>query len=271
MSFSNAEVLSFESRRAREMGELIRINGGKPFIAPAVVEVPLEHNEAAFEFAARLYAGGFDMMIFLTGAGARLLDRVLASKNGEERFRNALRKIAIVARGPKPSAVLREWNVPIAVQVPEPNTWRELLAAVAGRSEKSVAVQEYGRPNLQLMKGLERQGRTVTAVRVYQWRLPDNVEPLDQALSGLLEGRFSAALFTTGVQMENFLEFADAQQQREAAIAALQRIFVGSIGPVCSEVMRECGVPPAFEPSHPRMGILVREAAEKFADRKRTE
>ena len=271
MSFSNAEVLSFESRRAREMAELIRINGGEPFIAPAVVEVPLEHNEAACEFAARLYAGEFDMVIFLTGAGARLLDRVLALKDSEERFRDALRKIAIVARGPKPSAVLREWNVPIAVQVPEPNTWRELLAAVRSRPEKSVAVQEYGRPNGELLKGLETQGRSVTAVRVYQWRLPDDVAPLEQALSGLLEGRFSAALFTTGVQIEHFLEFADAQQQRVPAIAALQRIFIGSIGPVCSEVLRECGVEPAFEPSHPRMGILVREAAEKFADRKRTE
>ena len=70
MSFSGASVLSFESRRAAEMAELIRINGGNPFVAPAVVEAPLEHNEQAFQFAERLFAGEFEVMIFLTGVGA---------------------------------------------------------------------------------------------------------------------------------------------------------------------------------------------------------
>ena len=72
MSFGRANVLAFESRRANEIGELIRINGGEPFVAPAVVEVPLEINDQAFRFADRLYAGDFDMMIFLTGVGARV-------------------------------------------------------------------------------------------------------------------------------------------------------------------------------------------------------
>src|SRR5664279_3996625 len=101
MSFRGARVLAFESRRATEMAELIRLNGGDPFVAPALVEVPLEHNEAAFEFSQRLSAGEFDMMIFLTGVGARLLSRVLATRDPVERFAEALRKVTVVARGPK--------------------------------------------------------------------------------------------------------------------------------------------------------------------------
>jgi uroporphyrinogen-III synthase len=270
MSFRGAKVLSFESRRSKEIAELIRINGGEPFVAPALVEVPLEHNEAAFAFADRLYSAEFDMMIFLTGVGARLLHRVLASRGPEERFLAALRNIAIVARGPKPVAVLREWQVPVTVTVPEPNTWRELLNAVEPRPEKSVAVQEYGRPNRELKEGLERQGRRVTTVPVYQWRLPDETGPLEQALRDLLEGKFGAALFTTGVQIEHFLDFADLRKQREAALEALRRLPIASIGPTCTESLKQCGLKPILEPSHPRMGILVREAAEKFAEQKRT-
>ena len=266
MSFDNVKVLSFESRRAKEIADLIRINGGEPFVAPALVEVPLEHNEAAFAFAYRLYAGEFDMMVFLTGVGARLLQRVLASREPEQHFREALRKIATVVRGPKPAAVLREWQVPITVGVPEPNTWRELLLAVQSRTEKSVAVQEYGRPNRELNEGLERQGRRVTTVPVYQWRLPDDTDPLEQALRSLLNGDFRAVLFTTGVQIEHFLDFADRRKQREAAVEALQRLFIASIGPTCTESLKECGLIPALEPSHPKMGILVREAAGKFAE-----
>lgn len=270
MPFTGARVLSFESRRSKEIADLIRISGGDPFVAPALVEVPLEHNEAAFSFANSLYAGEFDMMVFLTGVGARLLQRVLASREPEKRFREALRKITTVVRGPKPAAVLREWQVPITLNVPEPNTWRELLEAVKSRPEKSVAIQEYGRPNRELKEGLEQQGRRATAVPVYQWRLPEDTGPLEQAVDELLAGNFQAVLFTTGVQLEHFLDFATRRNQRAAALESLRRLFVASIGPTCSESLRECGLRPALEPSHPKMGILVREAAEKFAEQKRS-
>ncbi len=260
MSFGNSNVLAFESRRAKEMAELIRSNGGIPFVAPALREVPLEENSAAFEFAGKLYAGEFDMVIFLTGVGARLLQRVLATREAEDRFVDALRKLAIVARGPKPVAVLREWGVPIAVTVPEPNTWRELLDAIVTRNEKSVAVQEYGRSNPELLAGLAEQGRTATRVPVYQWALPEDTTPLAEALENLIAGQFKVVIFTTGVQIDHLLEFAEQQGRRAEVLDALKRTFVASIGPTCSESLRAHGIAPAMEPSHPKMGLLVREA-----------
>src|SRR5262245_4898959 len=133
MSFQGLKVLSLESRRATEMAQLIRNRGGEPFVAPSMREAPLEQNEEAFAFAERLYAGEFDMMILLTGVGTRLLNRLLATRYPEARFAEALRNVTVVPRGPKPIAALREMNVPWAVTVPEPNTWRELLAAIEGR------------------------------------------------------------------------------------------------------------------------------------------
>lgn len=266
MAFDGARVLAFESRRTKEMAELIRIQGGEPLVAPALVEVPLEHNQEALAFAERLYAGEFDMMIFLTGVGARLLGRVLAARDPESRFQEALRKLAIVARGPKPIAVLREWRVDVTVAVPEPNTWRELLEAIASRPEKSVAVQEYGRSNTGLLEGLAAQGRKTSRVPVYRWSLPSDTAPLREALSGLLAGEFRAAIFTTGVQVENFLEFAASQGQRDAAVSALRGLFIASIGPTCSESLQACGLQPSLEPSHPKMGLLVREAALQYAE-----
>lgn len=261
MSFDGARVLSFESRRANEIAQLIRLNGGDPFVAPALMEVPLEENQQAFAFADRLYAGEFDMVILLTGVGTRLLANVLATRDPETRFREALRTVTVVARGPKPSAVLREWNVPATVLVAEPNTWREVLAAVEGRPERSVALQEYGRSNNDLLSGLAAQGRQVTTVPVYQWQLPANTEPLQAALDGLLAKRFDAVLFTTGVQIDHFVQFAAASGKSDAALAALRDTFVGSIGPDTTEALRSHGIEPAMEPSHPKMGILVQEAA----------
>jgi uroporphyrinogen-III synthase len=267
MGFGGAKVLTFESRRAKEIAELIRINGGEPLVAPALMEAPLEDNAVAFQFADRLYAGEIDMVIFLTGVGTRFLGRVLATRDAEERFIDALRKVLVVARGPKPTAVLREWNVPIAVNVPEPNTWRELLAAVESRAEKRVAVQEYGRANPELLDGLAAQGREVMRVPVYQWKLPEDKAPLEKALAELLAGRVQAALVTTSVQIEHFLNFAG--ERRETALEALRQTFLASIGPDSSETLRSFGLEPVMEPSHPKMGLLVREAAMKYGERNR--
>jgi uroporphyrinogen-III synthase len=257
-----------ESRREVEIAELIRLNGGIPFVAPALREVPIADNQAAFDFAATLYAGGFDMVILLTGVGTRYLRKILAAREPEDRFPDALRRVSVVVRGPKPAAVMREWNVPIAVSVPEPNTWRELLHAVEGRLELSVAVQEYGRSNPELLAGLRHQRRKVTAVPVYQWQLPLDKRPLAEALDGLLANRFEMVLFTTGVQIDHLLEFADEMGQRESATAALRKSFIASIGPDCSEALRSHGITPAFEPSHPKMGILVREAMQVHLQRR---
>ncbi|HEX4232520.1 MAG TPA: uroporphyrinogen-III synthase [Bryobacteraceae bacterium] len=266
MSFGQADVLALESRRANEMAELIRINGGRPFVAPSMTEVPLAENNEAFAFAQRLAAGEFDMMIFLTGVGARILREALASRGDDARFIEDLRRLAVVARGPKPMAVLREWKVPVAVSVPEPNTWREILSSVEARPEKSVAVQEYGRANVELLDGLAQQGRTVSRLPVYQWKLPEDSAPLKQALSGLLAGRFAAVLFTTSTQVDHLLELARQQNQEDAVLKALHKAFLGSIGPACSEALRTHGLNPAMEPSHPKMGLLVREAAQAFCN-----
>ena len=187
MAFDGLRVVSFESRRAKEMAELIRKQGGDPFVAPSMREAPIENNTEAFEFAQRLFRGDFDLMIFLTGVGARALHKVLASRYPEEQFAEALRKIAVAARGPKPLAVLREWNVPVAVTAPEPNTWRELLAALEGRTERRIAIQEYGKSNTELLDALRARGADVTPVRVYQWDLPEDLTPLRDAVRRIAE------------------------------------------------------------------------------------
>src|SRR5713226_4141921 len=147
MSFAGLKVISFESRRAAEMAQLIRKQQGEPIVAPSMREAPIERNEEAFRFAERLFAGGFDMMILLTGVGTRILDQAIAAKFGTGCFADALRRISVVVRGPKPAAVLRELKVPVTITVPEPNTWREVLSATEGRPERRIAVQEYGRPS----------------------------------------------------------------------------------------------------------------------------
>jgi len=269
MSFAGAKVLSLESRRAKEIGQLIRNQQGEPFVAPSMREAPLERNEEAFSFAGKLFAGGFDMVVLLTGVGTRLLDQVLAARYPAGRFAEALRRVTVVARGPKPVAVLREMNVPAAVVAPEPNTWREVLAATAGRPERRIAVQEYGKANPELLDGFRARGAEVSTVRVYHWELPEDTEPLREAARGVAVGEFGAALFTTSIQVAHLFRIAAQAGIEEQVRQGLSKMMVASIGPTTTEALEEYGIRVNFEPSHPKMGIFVQETAVAFAKERR--
>jgi len=263
MPFGRKRVLSLESRRAAEMGELIRKQGGEALVAPSMREVPLEQNAVAFDFAPRLLAGEFDMMILLTGVGTRQLNRVLAARYQETAFADALRGMTLVARGPKPAAALREMNLTPALIAGEPNTWREVLAVTEGRPERRIALQEYGRPNPELVAGLEARGAAVASVRVYQWDLPEDTGLLRKAVRQLGGGEFDVVLFTTAIQIAHLLRVAEEEGLAQPVMEGLRRALIGSIGPATTEALEEFGVHPDFEPSHPKMGFLVREAAER--------
>jgi uroporphyrinogen-III synthase len=262
MPFDGLRVLSFESRRATEMATLIRNQLGEPIVAPSMREVPIEDNDQAFAFAEALFAGHFDMVILLTGVGTRYLDKVLATKYPPEQFAEALRQIKVIARGPKPMAVLREWKVP-ATMAPEPNTWRELLATIEAIPADRVAVQEYGKTNAELIDALIAQGRKVTSVPVYQWALPLDTEPLREAAHLLARGSVDVVFFTTSIQIPHLFEIAEEENIVAETRSGLDRAVIASIGPTTSETLIDYGLKVDCQPSHPRMGNLVLETAQQ--------
>jgi uroporphyrinogen-III synthase len=261
MSFDGLRVLSLESRRAVEMEKLIRTRYGVPFVAPSMREVPIEQNLQAFTFADRLFRGEFDIVILLTGVGTRYLSQILESRWPAGAFAEALRRVTVIVRGPKPMAVMREWGVPVAAIAPEPNTWRQVLAVVPDCAGKHIAVQEFGRKSQELVAALAGRGAGVTSVPVYRWELPEDLGPLQEAARRLAAGEFDVVLFTSGVQAENLMQIASEMNLEEAVARQLRRCVLASIGPATSEALSELGLVADFEPSHPKMGFLVAEAA----------
>jgi uroporphyrinogen-III synthase len=268
MSFTGLRVLALESRRAEEMAVLISKQDGEPFVAPSMREIPVATNVETFRFAERLFASQFDMMILLTGVGTKQLDRLISSRYSEGALAAALRRIVAVARGPKSVAALREMGVRASIVAPEPNTWREVLAATEGRRERRIAVQEYGRSNPELLEGLRARGAEVTPVRVYEWDLPEDAEPLREAARRLAAGGFDVVLFTNAAQIDHLARVAREQGIEEAMLAGLRKAAVASIGPTTTEALEEFDIHPAMEPSHAKIGLLVQEAAERVSARR---
>jgi uroporphyrinogen-III synthase len=277
--FAGLRVLSLESRRGAEMAKLITTYGGVATVASSMREVPLETNTEALAFAHTLFAGGFHIVIFLTGVGTRALAKVVETAYPLENYLAELRKITVVARGPKPLAVLREWNVPVAVTAPEPNTWRELLRALNEKAEtiplkgRRVALQEYGISSTELIAGLSARGARVTSVPVYEWALPEDTAPLRSAVAAISKNELDVILFTTATQADHLLQIAAEMNEEKSMRRSLSRMAIVSVGPTTSERLREYGLAPDMEPTHPKMGYLVSEAAQRSAEilqRKRT-
>jgi uroporphyrinogen-III synthase len=272
-SFNGLRVLLLESRRAREMASIVTSYGGAPLVAPSMREVPLESNADAASFADALGHSQVDLLILLTGVGARtLVDAVERIRGTRESLVEALRRTRIAARGPKPVAVCRELNVPVWLTAPEPNTWRELMAALDERAGEMplagarVAVQEYGTSNVELLDALASRGAQVRRVPVYQWALPEDVGPLRRAVDAMTGGGIDVVLFTTGTQVVHLLQVAESMQMHDAVRDGLRRTVVASIGPTTSEELRQQGIAVDLEATHPKMGFLVREAAERAAE-----
>jgi uroporphyrinogen-III synthase len=261
-------VVCFESRRAKEIAELVRRHGGEPLSAPAMRELSLEDHASVTEFAERLHRREIDLAIFLTGVGTRILVEALEKRGwARERLASALSSMATVVRGPKPRSALAELGVRPTVTVPEPNTWRELLAAVDAHGPvagKRVAVQEYGAENPDLTAGLADRGAEVLRVPIYRWALPADLEPLQQAIRLLVAGDVDVALFTSATQVEHL--FQVAASEGNVLRAALATAVIGAIGPICREALERRGVRVDVEPKHPKMGQLVQAVSERGAD-----
>jgi uroporphyrinogen-III synthase len=269
--FRGLRVLVLESRRSTEVAALIATYGGNSLLAPALREVPLESNAEALAFAGALIRGEIDIVIFLTGVGTRALVDSVQRAYSRADFLKALANTRIVARGPKPLAVLREMQVPIWVIVPEPNTWRETLAAIDARADDRplrgahVAVQEYGVSNDELLDGLAERGARVLQVRVYRWALPEDLTPLKRAVGAIADGQVDVIVFTTSVQVVHLWQVLQDMDADAAVRRGLASMLVASIGPTTSEELRRHQIDVDLEASHPRFGVLIRELAERSA------
>lgn len=271
-SFNGLRVLALESRHAKEIAKLIASYGGSATVAPAVREVSLESHEA-LDFAKNLTAGKFDLVIFLTGAGVRALCTAVEGSYTRQDIASALGRTVVIARGAKPVSALREIGIKASFVAPEPNTWREVLRTLDDEVAEThplkglqIAVQEYGVPSKELLAGLRERGGCVTNVPVYQWSLPEDVAQLQQAAKSITTGELDVILLTSAIQITHLFQVAAELKMEDAVRHGLERMIIASIGPSTSERLRSLGLQPDLEASHPRMGFLVKEAAERSAE-----
>jgi uroporphyrinogen-III synthase len=217
-------------------------------------------------FGARLIDGQVDTLILMTGIGTTILFDILRSRHPMSSIMTGLKETVIVARGPKPVAALKPLGITPTLTVPEPNTWIEVVSTLDEyRPVKGlrVAVQEYGTSNPDLLEALRQRGAEVFPVPIYRWALPEDIGPLKQVLGEIIAGNIQVMLVTNAAQIDHVMQLLEQDGTTAQFKEACKKMVVASIGPTASERLRHYDLPIDFEPSHPKMGILVKECSER--------
>jgi len=265
-NFAGLRVAAFESRRCDDMVRLIEKYGGVAHVSPSMREVPLANNPQAVDFAKAVITGQIDVVVVMTGVGFGHLIDAIDRHVDRQQFIDALSDTVTIARGPKPAKAMRDLGIVATHQVALPNTWREILALIDEKlpvANSVVGVQEYGQPNPSLVAGLEARGAEVVAVKVYNWALPEDEDPLVDNINALADGKIDAVLFTSAHQLDNLLSQADREGRFDEVLGALRSVVVCSIGPTTTERLSHFQLPVDLEPEHPKMGHLVAAAARR--------
>ncbi len=261
-NFQGLRVLSLESRMAEPMRKLVERAGGVAFSAPSMREVPLADNEDAFRFFEELEAGSYEVLVLMTGVGLKTLIAILETRFPKERILAGLARAKIVVRGPKPLSVCRIHNISVAVTVPEPNTWHEILTILQEESliaGQRIAVVEYGVSNSAFLEELRSRGAATRTAQVYRWGLPEDLAPLKAGIDQIIGGEIDVLLFTNMAQVHHLLQVA---AEKELPLRrALHQVAIGSIGPTTSEALSERQLFADYEASPNKMADLVAQMA----------
>lgn len=265
MTFKTARIALLEARMSGEMADLIRrAGGGETISVPAVREVPRDSKQEVAAFLEHLADGSMRIVIFFTGVGVKALYTEAERLGRQEELTSLLQQATVVCRGPKPSAVVRKYNIPIAASAKEPYTTSELLQAlepfdVAGQL---IGVVHYGEYSAQLAQVLRPKGADLEELCLYKWELPEDISGLENLVNDIVSRRIDAVMFTSQVQIRHLFQVATNLNLAEQLKEALNtQTIVASVGPTCNGVLANYGVTPHVVPDHPKMGHLVKALA----------
>ena len=252
-------VALLENRAGPQMADLVRKYGGRPLSAPALAEVPDVDPAFISSLLEEWATHPAKVVIFQTGVGAKALFETTDMLGLTSTLLQLLAAALVVARGPKPTAVLRARGVRIDLSAKDPYTSAEVLEALApvDLGGERVIVQRYGESNLELDDALEARGAAVIEIPTYRWAMPVDTQPLVDLMDALTRGEIDAVAFTSASQAGNLFSLAEQFGRRESLKKYLNNTLVASIGPVCTKALEKLGVAVTIEASPPKLGPFV--------------
>ena len=259
-------IAILESRSGEQLADIVRKYGGKPFLAPALAEIPdIDHTHIS-GLINSWEGTPPDIFIFQTGVGVKALFATVDQLHLTEKLLRFLELAIVVVRGPKPTAILRSRNSRIDLRADDPYTTKQILAALNGINlmGKKIVVQRYGNTNFELQQELLDKGAKIDEIATYRWSMPDT-QPLIELMDALDKNIIDMVCFTSASQVENLFTLAQNLNRADHFLASINRSLIASIGPVCSKMLITFGVRVDIEASPPKLGPFISAINNQFA------
>ena len=266
-NLNGKRIALLEARLGSELARLVERYGGEAEVFPALREEAIDAGREVAALIDGLAAGRFAFIVFQTGVGVSALLKEAEQLGRLDELLEALKQVATVCRGPKPTAVLVRQGIKPTVNAREPFTTAELLEAMEPLdvNDNQVVVLHYGERNTALTGALTARGARLEELCLYEWQLPEDTAPLKNLIADVQRGAFDVVAFTSQIQARHLFQIAESAGQSAALLESLNsRTVVASIGPTCSAALRALGVEPRIEPENPKMGPMVMAIADYF-------
>jgi uroporphyrinogen-III synthase len=260
-------VALMQTRHAGELAALVERHGGVPVAAPCLREAAVE-DAAPLDAAIRAVAGAtLDLAVFQTGVGTERFLTAATAAGLDAAVAARLHAAVVLARGPKPLAVLLRNRVRVDRRTSEPHTTAEVVGLIEGDLRgRRVMLQHHGSPNVELAALIRGRGADLVEVSTYHWRLPLDLEPIRRFLTRLEARELDLTVFTSASQVENLFHVAELEGVDDRLATWLaSRTDVAAVGPVCAAALRSRGVPVRVVPERPKMVPLVRALCDHVA------
>ena len=250
-----------------ELAELLRRRGGLPRSVPAVHEQRVDGTPDTAAFFEKLQLERSRVVLFLTGAGVNALFEQAERYKQIDQLIRALRSAVLVCRGPKPTAALKRYGLMPSFPVASPYTTAEMIDALAKIEIAGceVALIHYGERNDALAGHLRARKAELVELCLYEWKMPEDLDPLRMLVKDIIDGELDAVVFTSQIQCRHLFSVAASIGVEQQLALALNATVVAAVGPICSAALEALGVPPDVVPENPKMAPLVSALAEHFA------
>ena len=263
----NISVAITEHRYTKEFAALFERLGAKVYPCPVLEEREVENRSELQSFVRSVCSGNQDVMIFLTGVGAKFLIAEAESMGMKDQFLSGMDKGTVVVRGPKPVAALRQFGVRIDV-IPQTPTTEGVIEALRSKDlkDRRIGIQLYGTPNPTLVSALESKGATVTPVHIYDYGTIADPSVVNALVTKLLSGEIQVIAFTSAPQVRVLFELAAKLGISESLERALKtKVVIASIGEVTNRALAEKGLVPRIVPTQSKMGSMAQAVADFFS------
>jgi uroporphyrinogen-III synthase len=232
-----------EGRQLEDLAGLLQQEGATVLRCPMLSILDAPDAGPVEAWIRDLIAGQMGLLVLMTGEALRRLVGFAERAGLRDAFVEALRRVPILTRGPKPVLALRELGLSGAKQAVSPTT-EGVIANLKGEKLTGVTVglTLYGHDNPTLEGYLRDAGATVRTVLSYVYAPAADDDRVVELIDRLGKGDVDALVFTSSPQVDRLWEVAGTRGLEPALRQGLLKTKVAAVGPVVADNLRVRGV-----------------------------